>query len=530
MMATEEIGARPRGLEARLRSGTVRARVTGMPVLVSVTEVIEPVAPLEYYTTARAAGNDCFLWEQPDAGVAIVGVGVAWSLCAEGVSDTRRALEKWQELLGGAELELGDVPRGAGPLLMGGFAFDASLRATELWHGFPAGMLALPRRILIVRDGQAWLTTSEVVMPDGDGDGVVETLHATSLPDAPRPKGVTLEDTGGEFSGGRCRGAGYPLGGGSRPCGGRASQWPAPTTTHQPDNYLAASIFEDVHCATEWKTAVERLAREVRGKRVEKVVLARAARVLSPTVIQPEDVLAQLRADYPSCTVFAVTRGGASFVGATPERLVALEDGTVRVAALAGSRPRGADPVEDARLAEELMQSPKERTEHGIVVRMLVETLEQSCDAVRVAPEPTLMTMCNVQHLYTPLAARARPGQSVLDLVTALHPTPAVGGYPGREALELIRRHEGLDRGWYAGPVGWMDPRGEGEFVVGIRSALLRGAEATLFTGCGIMGDSDPEAEYAESELKLQPLLSALRTPQLRTQHPVLSTPREAAR
>ena len=129
---------------------------------------------------------------------------------------------------------------------------------------------------------------------------------------------------------------------------------------------------------------------------------------------------------------------------------------------------------------------------------------------MEVPGAPRLLRLGNVQHLWTPVTARARAGQSVLDLVTRLHPTPAVCGAPRAAALRLIRELEGLDRGWYAGPVGWVDARGEGEFVVGLRSALLRGGEATLYAGCGIVGESDPEEEYRESELKLRPVLSAL--------------------
>jgi menaquinone-specific isochorismate synthase len=122
----------------------------------------------------------------------------------------------------------------------------------------------------------------------------------------------------------------------------------------------------------------------------------------------------------------------------------------------------------------------------------------------------SLMKLRNVQHLFTPIVGRVDRGRSILDLVARLHPTPAMGGFPREPALEIIRRFEGMDRGWYAAPVGWMDARGEGEFAVAIRSALLHGAEATLFAGCGLVVGSDPEREYAESCLKLRPVLAAL--------------------
>ncbi|HEY0970949.1 MAG TPA: isochorismate synthase, partial [Gemmatimonadales bacterium] len=193
-----------------------------------------------------------------------------------------------------------------------------------------------------------------------------------------------------------------------------------------------------------------------------------------------------------------------------PERLVALERGVVRATALAGSVRRGATPEEDAGLAASLMASAKDRLEHELVVRALREGLAELTDDVRAPEGPETVTMANVQHLHTPLTARPREGVGLLDLVARLHPTPAVGGVPRDEALAWLREHEELDRGWYAAPVGWIGADGDGEFAVALRSALIDGATATLFAGCGVMGDSDPAGELAESELKLRPMMQAL--------------------
>ncbi len=178
--------------------------------------------------------------------------------------------------------------------------------------------------------------------------------------------------------------------------------------------------------------------------------------------------------------------------------------------ALAGSIRRGVTDQEDHALGQQLLASAKDSGEHAVVVRVLAEGLRAVCADVQTPPAPQLLRLHNVQHLHTPITARVRTGRSVLDLVERLHPTPAVGGYPREAALRLIRDREGLDRGWYAGPLGWVDARGEGEFAVALRSALLRGSEATLFAGCGIVADSQPESEYAESALKMRPLLAAL--------------------
>jgi isochorismate synthase len=208
--------------------------------------------------------------------------------------------------------------------------------------------------------------------------------------------------------------------------------------------------------------------------------------------------------------VFAVVRGGRWFLGATPERLVRVRHGEVSAMALAGSAPRGQSPEDDRRFGEALLASAKDRVEHAIVVEMVRHSLSGACDAVSVAEAPALLKVSNVQHLHTPIAARLRGGSTIFDLIERLHPTPAVGGVPRAAALDWLRRREGLDRGWYAGPIGWIDGRHEGEFAVAIRSALLSRDEALLYAGCGIVAGSDPDAEYGESQLKLRAVLAAL--------------------
>jgi isochorismate synthase len=267
---------------------------------------------------------------------------------------------------------------------------------------------------------------------------------------------------------------------------------------------------EDVLPAEAWQAVVLSLVEDMREDDLEKVVLARECRVRGRRPFHPSRVLDRLRADYPGCFVFAVARGQRCFLGASPERLVRLRDGAVSATCLAGSIARGATPEEDAQLGAALLASAKDRAEHAIVVRALCDALAGAGVALGPVGPPDLMKVRNVQHLCTPVIGRVGGGRTTLELVERLHPTPAVGGYPREAALRLIREREGMDRGWYAGPVGWMDAGGEGELTVAIRSALLRGPEASLFAGCGIVAGSDPEREYAESCLKLRPMLAAL--------------------
>jgi len=208
--------------------------------------------------------------------------------------------------------------------------------------------------------------------------------------------------------------------------------------------------------------------------------------------------------------VFAVGRGDATFVAASPELLVRKEGQRASTVALAGSARRSADPAVDEHLGEQLLVSEKDRHENAIVARRIASALRPHAVWVSAAPEPVLVRVANIQHLATPLRAQLVSPLGAIELAEILHPTPAVGGEPKEIAGRLIPALEGLDRGWYAGPVGWTDAGGDGEFCVALRCALLRGRKAHLYAGCGIVRDSDPSDELAESELKLGALLPLL--------------------
>jgi isochorismate synthase len=243
---------------------------------------------------------------------------------------------------------------------------------------------------------------------------------------------------------------------------------------------------------------------------LEKVVLARAVRLESPATFEASRALRYFSKYAPGTYQFAFAREDDCFLGATPEQLVRVRNGELETMGLAGSMPRGTTAKQDERFGSELLASAKDRSEQEIVVRAMRQVLGDTCLQLQMSAEPTLLKLKSIQHLITRFNGTLADGYSVLDLVERLHPTPAVGGLPRAGALHWLREHENLDRGWYAGAVGWMDQNLEGEFAVAIRSALLNGNHATLFAGCGIVADSDPEREYAESALKLKPMLAAL--------------------
>lgn len=258
-----------------------------------------------------------------------------------------------------------------------------------------------------------------------------------------------------------------------------------------------------------WCQLIDDAVAEIGSGRLTKVVLAREVRVDANRPIVVSDVLARLRALYPSCTVFSM--GG--FVGASPELLVARHGTDVRSNPLAGTLARSGDPAVDERTAAGLMASDKDRREHRAVVDDIVAALGPLCERLE-ASDPEIVLLRNVLHLGTRIAGELRrPAADALTLASALHPTPAVGGTPTDAAVKWLQEAEGFDRGHYAGPVGWVDADGDGEFVVGIRAAEIEGSSARLMAGVGVVEGSDPAAELAETQLKLQALLAAVVRP-----------------
>ncbi len=259
-----------------------------------------------------------------------------------------------------------------------------------------------------------------------------------------------------------------------------------------------------------WCELVEQATKSMTDGGLRKVVLAREVLVTADEPFDHHTVLARLQTTYPGCHVFCVD----GFVGASPELLVARAGDIVRSHPMAGTAPRGGDPTSDARLAASLLASAKDRHEHQITIDMVHDTLLPWCSYVDYEAEPSIVPVANVQHLATLVEGRlSSPPPSVLELVRALHPTPAVCGHPREDALAFIRAHEGFDRGRYAGTVGWIDGRGNGTWAVSVRCADIDGAVARVCAGNGIVADSDPETELAETRAKFQAMLTALVRP-----------------
>ena len=374
-----------------------------------------------------------------------------------------RARELGREAITDDPAEDPERPPAAGPVFIGGFAFAHDGGSSPEWSSLPPASLVLPEVVLSRQGEQARLTLNAVVQPDDDADAVVERLRRREL----APAAMPLLD-------------------------------PDPIQRTRVASAAPPSHYEH---------AVERAVERIRNGELEKVVLAREVRAHAPGPHDPAAVFGALRELFPACYCWCVGTPEAAFVGASPELLVRRDGQRAQTVALAGTTRRSADPAVDDHLGEQLLQSTKDREEQAIVARRIERTLDPVSLWVAAGEEPVLVKVHNVQHLATPIRAQLADPVPAVELAGMLLPTPAVGGEPREAALPLIPALEGLDRGWYAGAVGWTDLAEDGEFCVALRCALLRGRVAHLYAGCGIVSESVPADELAETEVKLQALL-----------------------
>jgi salicylate biosynthesis isochorismate synthase/menaquinone-specific isochorismate synthase len=461
-------------LDARVQQALAFARREVGPAFATVTVQLPPELDVTAAVLAARLPTDRFFClEQPERdGFALATLGEAASVEASGPDRFSEAARRSRSL--SRRVFVGDpaddpaAPAGSGAAWVGGFAFAADGGRSPEWSSLDPVRLTLPELSLIRHRGEARLTACVRIDPDDDPQASLERVRRRLSTLA--PAAVPLID-------------------------------PSPL-----ERARVAGAAPPAHYEEAVRQAVER----IRAGELEKVVLAREVRVHAPGPIDPAPVLGALRDVFPACFCFCVGTPEAAFVGASPELLVRREGARAQTVALAGTARRSADPAVDDHLGERLRQSPKERQEHQIVAARIERALEPVSLWTAVADPPALVRVQNVQHLATPIRAQLREPRSALELAELLHPTPAVGGEPREVAESLIPALEGLDRGWYAGAIGWMDLSGDGEFCVALRCALLRGSVAHLYAGCGIVRDSVPADELAESEVKLEALLPLL--------------------
>ena len=425
-------------------------------VTVRTVEIPEDEAAARIALLDLLPDTDTLAWVRDGEG--LVGWGEAARAEFRGTERFSRAQRWWMQWLSGAHITDAVEVLGSGPIAFGSFAFDSRPGTS---------VVVVPQVLVGRRQGRTWLTTVEA--------GTARPLTPRGRPDRQQPRGEAAVE--------------YPT-----------LQPPAPA----PERIVWQDAGE---LEAEWGRAVERTIRRIESGEVDKVVLARDLTGTADGGIDPRYVMAQLSLDYPDCWTFSV----AGLVGATPELLVRRAGSEVTSRVLAGTVRRSAGDAGDAEAAA-LLASDKDLVEHEYAVQSVADVLASHCTDLRVPAHPEVLRLANVQHLATDVSGRLADEVPALALAASLHPTAAVCGTPTERAWEVIRGEETMHRGRYAGPVGWFDAHGDGEFGIALRCGELdpETGTARLFAGCGIVAGSTPEAEIAESQAKLAAMRSAL--------------------
>lgn len=455
-------------LKTGIRSAIVRSKELNRPILVSEIHKIDKINPLSFfYTGKNLFHGERLYWKDPSSNTIIVGLGNVMQIRSDQSTDRFFHVEKeWKRFINDAIIHNSHLGLGIGPTIFGGFSFDPLKKRTKLWSKFSHSLFHLPKYMLSVMEGNTYLTTN-IVCTQYDEESIADKINQERI--------MLLNNI----------------------------------TELTFNNENIQVNIEEIN-PLQWKQTVKKVVDDLQKGTLKKVVLARELRLSFDQLIEVENVIHHLLQEQNESFVFAFESNGDCFIGASPERLVKKDGNKLFSTCLAGSIGRGKSQEEDDQLGAALLSDIKNLNEHRFVVDMIRQAMEKFCNEISIPDEPQLMKMKYIQHLYTPVSGYSDGNTSLLAVVEHLHPTPALGGMPKLEAIEKIREVEELDRGFYAGPIGWLDMNGNGEFAVAIRSGLIQGKEASMFAGCGIVENSDVESEFLETRIKFRPMLKAL--------------------
>lgn len=449
------------------------------PRYASFSFTLDAIDPLAYLEMCWEKDLFQYYWEKPSEDFAIAAGGEILNLSASG-PDRFKTISSHIKAVKESTAEFTAVPHAySGMMFLGGFSFSNNI-AKSMWNSFQPASFRVPEWV-IIKEGKFNLVTLSVELSSFEN---AEELHRELI--------STFEEI-------------------TETCDINydADKRPADFDIDMLDNGVFPTDNKEDY--RHWISAVQKSKNLIEQQKFQKIVLARKVTVANNKPIVPTEVLNRLRNQYPNCYNFLIHQPkNDTFVGSSPERLASFRKRMLLTEALAGSIQRGNTATEDTVLEKNLSGSDKNQNEHNFVIRDIEERLTPFTRSLDRRSEPEIKKLTNVQHLYTPIRAQLTPEANILEVIGELHPTPAVGGYPWNDAAPYIKDLESFERGWYASPVGWLNSKGMGEFAVGIRSGLLSEERAHFFAGCGIVADSDPDAEWEETNLKLKPMLSAL--------------------
>ncbi|WP_062109560.1 isochorismate synthase [Bacillus niameyensis] len=442
--------------------------MNGKKRLFSHTTQIEFCNPYEFYNINQAQyKGQRFFWRSPDGETFIVGLGVSASISnSSSMNRFDEIDQQWKRILKTAIIDNSYNVIGTGPLLFGGFSFDTESIKMSEWDHYGESLFYLPKIMLTFSNNRYYITMNHFL-------------------ESAESKGYMEQDLK-EFV-----------------------QQLTTTTDSAATNTPHIKDMEEIN-VEKWVNSVKDIVNILKSTEMKKVVLARKLKVSFSDQPSSTYILQQLADQQQSSFIFSMEAEDGCFLGASPERLVKITGTEVLSTCLAGSTRRGKDEEDDRNLGEGLLNDPKNLFEHELVVSMIEDALRPYCNQLSIPGDPILMKTPYIQHLYTPVVGKINKKGNIFSLVKDLHPTPALGGVPRKPAMKLIRENEEMDRGFYGSPIGWTDFQGNGEFIVGIRSGLLKGNSAYLYAGCGLVSDSVAEKELRETRVKFKPMLNAI--------------------
>ncbi len=403
-----------------------------------------------------------FYWNEPAEKFSILGFGEAFQIKANGVERTAQTDEAVEKIKNEFQSNWFGEKEISVPLFLGGLKF-APNEESPLWQDFADADWFIPEHLYFTKNGKYYYvfnsseTNERVEKKIQEGQAFPKSLERNNAQLSPS---------------------------------------------------ILESNLEDADERERWYRLVNSALEQIREKKFQKIVLSREVTLKLNSVPVLSQLLEKLNNNYPHCYVYAFSKNGAVFFGASPEKLAKFQNGWIEADALAGSIPRGRDKSEDKILETELLKSEKNLKEQKAVVDFISGIFKHFSSTIEFNPAPVVRKLPNIQHLWTPIRAKLANGQTIFNVLEEVHPTPAICGVPWEKAMNSILEMESHSRGLYTGAIGWFNFNNEGEFAVAIRSALLKGNNVTAYAGCGIVEGSNPESEFEESKLKLKPILN----------------------
>lgn len=429
-------------------------------LMVSIVEKVNHIDPTRFFKHFQNEDLLRLFWKDTEDSFYLVGIDEFKTIKAEEDRFNQIRMQR-QELLEQIYTPNG-FEKGTGPVMLGGFSFNDKTTGDK-WHSFESGLMVIPKAMLTVDGDECFMTYNVTIEKDTNVKALSSDLKYYT-------RRVHLED-------------------------------------EQKTQQLKSTNSLDYR---NWDQLINKAVKSINNGLMSKVVLARELEAEFNQPIDLNEVLNKLVEQQTDSYIYIFDQGEDAYISATPERLVKVDNGELLSTCLAGTIKRGQTANEDEELAYQLMNDEKNRSEHQYVVNMIKESIEPLTYSINIPNQPVILPLRTLQHLYTPVTAMLKDSYTIFDLIEKLHPTPALGGEPREVAINYIEENEPFERGWYAAPVGWVDQEGNGEMAVAIRSALINDNRATLFAGCGIVAESDPQEEYEETKLKFTPMLEAL--------------------